>query len=257
MKKIKYISNGWIYLILGLLFTACEETNYPTFETTFTGIYFPKDSIRYSFGITPLATTNYTMELPIKIMGVPVNRERTFKVIIVPNKTTAQADVHYKMPTECVIKADSINGILPLEVFRKELGDSLNWQVSFKLQETTDFVPVHSAGDQVVATFNNVVEPPAWKDWQGNPTWPDFKLGPWNPFVWVKFIEYFRQMEQTVPATYRAIVKTCGPNLENVQFGWLWDYDYTMTKYILIPLYNFFQQHPEYGAEIPNPNVAE
>lgn len=254
MKKINI--SYWCYCLLAAtLCLACNKTDYPTFETKFTGIYFQEDSIRYSFGITPLATTSYILKLPVRIMGVPASQKRTFKFEIITHKTTAKANEHYRMPQECVIEADSVNGILPLEILRENLSDSVNWQITFKLVQTEDFSPVSEAGHQIIASFNNIVEPPAWKDWQGKPTWPDDKLGPWNPIVWVKFMEYFRQMEQTNPASYQAIVKACGENLENVEYGWPWDFDLTLKKYVLIPLYDFFQNHPEYIVEMPDPNA--
>lgn len=253
MKKSRYIPHWLIALISGMLIAACENTDYPTYETDFTGIYFAEDSMRYSFGITPLATTSYTMKLPVKIMGIPVSQQRTFKIEIIADKTSAKVNTHYKMPTTCVIEADSINGILPLEVLRENLGDEQNWQVAFKLMPTDDFTPVKEVGEQIFAIFNNIVEQPDWKDWTGAPTWIEEQLGPWNPVVWIKFMEFFRKLEQINPVAYKTIVETYGPNLEDAD-GWIYEFNYTLTKYVLIPLYDFFQANPEYGIEMPNPN---
>lgn len=255
MKRLKYITQGWFCLMAITLFASCEKTDYATFDTTFTGIYFSEDSMRYSFGVTPLATTSYIMKLPVKIMGAPTKQKRTFQIEVIAKTTTAKENMHYKMPAECVIEADSVNGFLPLEVIREDLGETESYQVTFKLIKTDQFTPIQEIGEQIIAIFNNIVEPPAWKDWQGNPTWPDDKLGPWNPIVWVKFMEYFRLMEESHPATYKSIVAACGPNLENVEYGWPWDFDVSIKKYILIPLYDFFQKHPEYNVEMPNPNL--
>lgn len=52
-------------------------------------------------------------------------------------------------------------------------------------------------------------------------------------------MEYFRAMEESHPATYKAIVTAYGPNLEKVQNGWLWEFDVSVKKYILIPMYAF------------------
>ena len=89
------------------------------------------------------------------------------------------------------------------------------------------------------------MEPPQWKDWQGNLTWPNHKLGVWDPVKWVKFMEYFRAMEQSAPATYKGMVEMYGPDLEKVQYGWMDEYNYAATKYILIPMYDFFEANPE------------
>ena len=94
MKAIKYIFQGGLYLLLGLRSGSCEKTTYPEYDTAFSGIYFEEDSIRYSFGVTPLSTSSYIMELPVKIMGTPTKQRRTFQVEVIANKTTAEVNVH-------------------------------------------------------------------------------------------------------------------------------------------------------------------
>ena len=100
------------------------------------------------------------------------------------------------------------------------------------LLEWYDFEPEAEVGTVSIASFNNIVEPPQWKDWSGKVVWPNYKLGVWDPVKWVKFMEYFRAMEQTAPATYKGMVDMYGPNLENVQYGWMDEYNYAATKYL-------------------------
>ena len=45
------------------------------------------------------------------------------------------------MPTELIIKADSVNGVLPVTVLREDLGSDTYWQVAFRLVSTDDFEP--------------------------------------------------------------------------------------------------------------------
>lgn len=255
MKKNRYIFNWCIGLVAGILLTGCEKTDYMTYDPSFMGVYFTEDSTRYSFGVTPLDVETYVMKLPVKIMGTPTKEKRVLKFEVVADSSTAIAGKHYRLPAECVIEADSVNGVLELEIIREELGDVQKWRLMVELLENDNFSPLEKVGARTVAIFSNVVEPPAWKDWEGNPTWPDDKLGPWNPVVWVKFMEFFRKIEETNPMTYQMLVKQLGPNLENVEYGWPYDYDFTFTKYVLIPLYAFFQEHPEYEVEMPNPGV--
>ena len=71
-------------------------------------------------------------------------------------------------------------------------------------------------------------------------------------------------MEQTAPATYRNLVERWGENLDQTyNDGWgtyyfgSWDYEYdlALTKFVLIPMYEYFQEHPELGVtDFPNPN---
>lgn len=256
MKKLNNIINAIAFSILCGGMLACQEEDYKMFDTSQSGIYFTADSMVYSFGVSVLEVTSKIMELPIKIMGMPVDKDRSFKVEVVPEKTTAIADVHYSLPTEFVIQADSVNGVLPLTILRSSLGEEA-WQVAFRLIETGDFTPVTGMQTVCVASFNNIVSPPEWKNYAGEVVWPDYYLGIWDPVKWVKFMEYFRLMETTVPATYKGMVEMYGPDLENVSYGWPSEYNYAVTKYILTPLYDFFAANPELLAngknDIPKP----
>lgn len=253
MKKIEYAFICCLILFISWGMTSCGKTDYHTFDSDHSGIYFVEDSVVYSFGVSVLEITSHVMEIPVRVMGAPVNQKRNFKVEIVSEKTNAEENKHYVMPTELVIEADSVNGFLPLEILRKDLGDDEYWQVGFRLIASDDFIPEAQVGSVTIASFNNIVEPPAWKDWQGKPTWPTYKLGVWAPIKWIKFMEYFRAMEQTVPATYQGMVDMYGPDLEKVQYGWMDEYNYAATKYILTPMYDFFEANPEYGVTIPKP----
>ena len=71
--------------------------------------------------------------------------------------------------------------LLPVTVLREHLGSDGYWQVAFRLLATDDFEPETEVGTVSIASFNNVVEPPQWKDWSGKVTWPDYKLGVWDP----------------------------------------------------------------------------
>ena len=245
MRKITYIITSCLFVLFGTGLTSCNEQDYKLFDSSRTGIYFTEDSVVYSFGVTKLEVTSHEMELPVKIMGAPVKEERSFKVEVVADKTTAKAGEHYMIPTELIIKADSVNGVLPVTILREDLGSDTYWQVAFRLVSTDDFEPENEILTVAIASFNNIVEPPQWKDWQGNLTWPNHKLGVWDPVKWVKFMEYFRAMEQSAPAMYKGMVEMYGPDLEKVQYGWMEEYNYSATKYILIPMYDFFEANPE------------
>ena len=245
MRKITYIFIGGLFVLFCVGLISCSEQGYKLFDSSRTGIYFTEDSVVHSFGVMKLEVTSYEMKLPVKIMGAPAKENRSFKVEVVAAKTTAEAGVHYTLPTELVVKADSVNGVLPVTVLRENLGSDGHWQVAFRLLSTEDFEPEGEVEIMSIASFNNIVEPPQWKDYWGDITWPDYKLGVWDPVKWVKFMEYFRAMEETAPATYKGMVDMYGPNLENVQYGWMDEYNYAATKYILTPMYDFFAANPE------------
>lgn len=243
-----------VLLVPIALLSSCKKDQPQTFDKNFTGIYFVEDSINYSFSVTPLDVHEYLLKVPVQIMGAPASKDRVFVAEVVSDRTTANPGVQYTIDGDMVVPKDSIRGFIPVMIHRETLGTN-DFSIHFRLKEENGFTPVNEKFKEVIVVFNNRVEPPKWLDWQGKPTWPSYYLGAWNPLTYIKFIEYFRALEQKVPETYAAMVALYGPDLEHVDFGWPYDYQNTMTKYVLIPLYQYFvEQHPELGVVIPRPS---
>lgn len=257
MKKILYLI-AFLGASLGLF--SCSETDYPLFDDSVINIYFTNDSINYSFGISPLSVTEHTIELPVKIIGAPSSKPRTFKIEVIQEKTNAHENTHYKLPETLEIPQDSVSGIVPITIIREHL-DSTQWQVVIRLIDNENFTPATEVDQKMGAigtiSFNNVVSKPNWFDWSGEFGWPTNQLGPWNPTVYVIFMEHFHQLKNKAPMTYQKMIEKYGENLDNGKYpGWEYDYDYTLTKYILTPMYQYFQEHPELGiTDFPNPTI--
>ena len=255
MKKyINQFHKACLILVGVIALSSCKENVFEP-ETYKSGLYFINDSTDYSFGITPLEVKSYELEIPVQIMGAPVSSDRQFQVVIVPENTTATEKVHFEIPTNLTIKADSVKGVLPLHILREPLGADF-YKVSFRIIENDEFEPINETMSKIVVTFNNRIEQPNWLDWQNKKAWPTSKLGAWNPLVYVKFMELFTSMEEEAPNTYANMIQLYGgPLLPKFPGGWAWDYDATLTKYVLIPLYRYFAiQHPELGVKtVPKP----
>lgn len=248
-----------VFLIGVQAMTSCKENVFVADDFK-SGIYFVQDSTDFSFGVTPLDITSSELLLPVQIMGVPSSMDRTFKVQILSGNTNASEHVHYEIADSFLIKADSVKALLPLTILRENLGD-MSFKVTLSMIETNDFVPVSESMSKVVVTFNNRVEQPNWlqENWQTGQmvkTWPSYKLGNWNPLTYIKFMELFGEMEDVAPSVYEAMIKAYGGNqLPNFPGGWAWNYDFTLTKYVLIPLYRYFMvENPELGVTIPLPD---
>ncbi|MFR3329383.1 MAG: DUF4843 domain-containing protein [Odoribacter splanchnicus] len=247
--------------------SSCSETDYPVFDDSVIDIYFNKDSMNYSFGVVALGVTEHTIDIPVKIIGAAVSEDRSFLVEVVSGRSNAKSPDQYTIPTSLVLPADSVNCTLPVTIYRNTL-DTLQWAVAFRLIANEHFTPTSEQEEEIsneaIVTFNNIVSKPNWVDRNGNFDWPETKLGPWNPTVYVVFMDFFRRMEQTAPATYRNLVERWGENLDQTyNDGWgtyyfgSWDYEYdlALTKFVLIPMYEYFQEHPELGVtDFPNPN---
>lgn len=254
MKKTKYITMA--VLLLGLT-AGCSKSDYKLFDSSDTGIYYTVDKLTYSFGITSMSVTHRVVEVPVRIMGAPTGSARTFTVEIIPDKTNATRGTHFTLPEQFTILPDSVNGVVPIDVMREALGEQ-EWTLGLRLVADDNFSPVATENTEVVVGFNNIVTPPNWTsyNWMTGtfvPYWPDFQLGPWAPLKYVLFMDYFHKMEEAAPSTYRNLVDLYGPDLENITQGWPWDYNKSLIKYILLPMYEYLEAHPELGVTIPNP----
>ena len=259
-----------LFLFIGLFIASCQETDYPTFDDSVIDIYFTQDSVSYSFGVTPLSMTEYVVNLPVRIIGAP-NKDivRNFRIEVVDKRTNAESPLHYTVPEQLILDKDSINAVVPVTLKRSDLGDE-EWTVAFRLLPNEYFNPTAQTDKEIsceaIITFNNVVSRPNWTNWAGNFGWSTTYMGPWNPVVYVTFMDFFRQLEEKVPATYKALVAKYGENLDQkyndpnrgpIDFGgWDYDFSYTLQKYVCGPMYEYFQAHPELGVtDFPKPNV--
>ena len=130
-----------LFLFIGLCIASCHETDYPTFDDSVIDIYFTQDSVNYSFGVTPLSTTEHVVELPVRIIGASVKEvARNFKIEVVDKRTNAESPLHYKVPEQLTLEKDSVNAVVPVTLKRSALGDT-EWTVAFRLLPNDYFNP--------------------------------------------------------------------------------------------------------------------
>ena len=60
-----------------MFFTACDDEDYMRFDLSHSGVYFTKDTLNYSFGVTPVEIREYTYNIPVKVMGGRNTRRKT------------------------------------------------------------------------------------------------------------------------------------------------------------------------------------
>lgn len=254
---------GFFALSTLILNNSCKETDYMTFDEDYSGIYFLKDSMHYSFGITPIEKRIHTHLVPLQILGKPASADREFNVIILDATGNKEAleGVQFQLPEKMYVLADSINAYLPIEILRDGLAGDDNtgytkYELRLQLVENNEFVPTLSPADQqVVVTFDNAVERPEWYNTDGEKTWIITRFGEWHPVKLIKFVEYFHtNLKENAPSTYNKMVETYGENLEHIPYGWPSDFSYTVIKYIMNPMYEYFLAHPELGiTDFPKP----
>ena len=257
-----------------LFFTACQE-NYLKYDTSHSGVYFTKDTLKYSFSVTPLEITSYEFKVPFMIMGVPSSKAREVAFVVNPELTTAEENVHYSIG-KAVVQPDSINGYIPVTILRDNLeGDYENGYVRYRLcmqlVENGEFTPTLSPESHVrVLEFDNAIDTPEWLNYKGDKLWvpgnPHTHLGSWHPYTYMKVVELFKTIkdEPNMEETYWKMVEYYGgENLEKVPFAQFYPYLPIMQKYVFAPLYKYFndpvhiaeinEMYDDYPFDFPNP----
>lgn len=272
-------------LLLG--FSSCSETDYMSYDPTACGVYFNHDTLTYSFSVTPVETTEYVLNVPVKVMGVVSQQARTFsysvekvmpsdslqKLIYIPEQSKyewATEGVEYSLPTEVTIPAGAIEGCIPVTIHRRALKGNFSegykrYRIVLRLKANNNFTPVLSEKDQVrIVQFDNAIDQPAWYNYdRSEKIWYKNYLGSWHPYTFIKLVEYFHELKSTLPETYKKIVELYGENLEHVPYGDFHEYRTIFRKHVFKRVYDHINDpsnrdmilsiYPDYPFDFPNP----
>ncbi len=235
------------------LLCSCTE-NYLIYDTSYKGIYFTKDTLEYSFGVTPVDIRTKEFQIPVRVLGELSGEDRTFTFEVVADKTTATEGTHYTIGKP-VVPADSVNGYIPVTFHRDNLeGDYINgfvyYKLTVRLTSNNFFTPtLDSLAQTRTITFDNAVEQPAWYNYKGEKVWYESQWGVWHPLKLIKMVEFYHTIADYQPETYKKMVETYGENLENVPYADFHVYKSTMIKYVFGPMYDYFS-NPDNREEI-------
>lgn len=259
-----------------LLFNACMDENYLKYDSSYSGVYFTKDTLNYSFSVTPVEVRSCEFRIPFKILGVPNKTEsREVAFIVNEDSTTAIEGVHYNI-AKAIILPDSIEGYIPVTILRDSLkGDYKSgyekYKLCLQLISNENFTPTLSTADQVrVLVFDNAIDAPDWVDYKNDKIWvpgnPHPELGSWHPYTYIKVVEFFKKIKDIpdMEETYKKMVEHYGgENLEKVPIASFYPYLPIMQKYVLAPLYEYFndpvhiaeinEMYDDYPFDFPNP----
>lgn len=248
-------------LLCVLGFASCSEYDYLKFDITHSGIYFTKDSLKYSFSVTPLDIKEYEFKVPFKVLGGLSKAEREVAYRINPEHTNAVAGVHYNIG-KAVILPDSIEGYIPVTILRDHLGGNYEdgydrYTLCIELAQNDNFTPTLDSLSQVrILQFDNAIDIPEWVDYKGDKIWrpgnPHDNLGSWHPYTYMKLVEAFNKIKDVpnMEETYEKMVAYYGGEyLEKVPYASFYPYLPIIRKYVLVPLYEYFS-NPDNRAEI-------
>ena len=250
------------------LLVSCDDENYMRFDLDNSGIYFTKDTLNYSFSVTPVEVKTYTYNIPVKVMGSISGVERPIDYYIDPDSTFADEGVHYTIGKACIMP-DSIVGYIPVTIYRDKLEGTYatgytRYKLCVRLAQNDWFTPTLDSLHQVrVFRFDNSVDQPAWYNAHGEKVWQTKYLGEWHPLKFIKMVEYFHAVKNVQPETYKKMVQLYGENLEHIELGDPYQYRTVFKKYVYAPMYEYFSnpdnreyilsEFPDFPFDFPDP----
>ena len=273
---MKNLFKNIILTIIGVVgFTACSETDYLKYDTSYNGVYFTKDKLKYSFSVSSENVKSHLFKMPIHILGCVSDQEREVAYRVVEDSTDAVEGVHYTLG-KAIIAADSIAGYIPITILRDSLkGDYYNGYTTYRLYielvENENFTPTLDTLSQGrLLQFDNAIDIPEWLNDDGEKVWrpgnPDENLGSWHPYTYIKLVEYFHTIKDVEgkEESYEQMVKSWGENLETVKYASFFPHTDIMRKYVFKPLYDhiknnegaILEMYEDYPFDFPDPYEA-
>ena len=241
-----------------LLCMACGEEDYPLYDTTQQDAVFIEhknaneeivDTLDYEFGFN--IATEYKVMIPVRVMGLPADRERSFEVAPVAAETDMVENVHYSIePT--VIAANSVQGNIVVHLLRGNDATIQEKQFTLKLQlkNTEDFRPVGQTTFRL--RFSDIH--PERPDW-----WPaTYVMPPYTYEIAQEFFKYFYMVEEVQPSTFKTMIDKYGDYFVKAQSlqGPFAMYSSFLAKFVLIPLREYYRVNdPEIYDVFPNPTL--
>lgn len=286
MKKELLRCFGLFATAMTIVVSSCSETEYMTYNPSNNGIYFNHDTVEFAFSVMPVEYTSHVINVPVKLMGLVSDQPRTFtfdveyempsdsllKLIYVSDVKSfawAQEGKHFSVPSEGVIPAGSSEGVIPVTVYRRELeGNYIDgyvyYRIVLRLHGNESFFPTLSEKDQVrIVEFTNAIDQPAWYDAYGNKVWLETYYGVWHPYKFIKMVEYFHELKDILPETYKNMVKEYGENLERMEYGSDYKFRTVFKKYVYSKMYEHFNDpanhpmidelYPGFPYDFPDP----
>lgn len=171
----------WILVLgLGIGVSACSEDKLSGYSSD-SYIYFEKesaDSTIFSFAYDK-SKTEGVLKLKLNMVSGLENRDRSFQVRFLADKSSAREGVHFQLDEagQMVIADDSV-GYLTLKVMKADLNKT-SVKAVFQLVETDDFkVGLRTHSEARVVISDQLSRPQWWDSWHetnGLGTYSDLK----------------------------------------------------------------------------------
>ncbi len=215
LKKITDMKN---FLYMMLLFAAClpacdQEIDYPyqgdkdrvhfkhytlgrNKERIYYDVYDETSKTlgrTYSQGFVPDAIERPVVAIPVELLGRISDAERTYRVAVIPELTTAVEGVHYEpFGATQTFAAASISDTLRIVVNKNAFSTSFenpeDLDLALRIVPSDDFDPGLAGGTTMIIRLNNYLSEPDW--WSGSSGFWVGQLSYYHPLKWKILISF-------------------------------------------------------------------
>lgn len=249
--KTTYIKQALLALLC-IAATACTNEDYQLYDTTQKDSAFMEyiddndevvTSINYSFGFD--IATEYVIELPVKLMGMTSDKARAFT--LEPDEgTTMKEGVHYTIDHESMyIPANGVETKVKITLLRNNDPElqKKEFTLNLVLKDSEDLAVVGQNKFSITYSDIHPEYAPSW--------WVSWAMPPYRYDVAQKFFELFYAMKDVNPTVIDEMVTTYGDYFINASDfqGPLIMYSSFLNKYVLIPLYEYYEEHDPSAIE--------
>lgn len=173
-----------IAFISMLVFTSCKENEYEGYNAE-GSVYFQLntsnwnyvgDSISYSFAGKD--GNEDIVKLRVNLLGNPASYDRTIRIHVINDKTTAKEGLHYSIPSnEFTLKAGEMQLDIPVTVYNKDeqlSEEQVQLTIALEATETLSLKMPNRSTARIL--ISNILKKPSyWDD-----MWLDFLFGPYD-----------------------------------------------------------------------------
>lgn len=213
-------------LPLLFIFQGCEENGDDGYYDGISRVYFEEVTMHTALGAKPVEFTTFEVKIPVRVLGLPASRDMVFKVKVEESETTAPLNTYTLSADQFTIARDSIRGYVSVELSRNNISAEVDttYTLTLVLEPNENFELGIEESRKMQLTFSNYLAEPSW--------WYVLESQYWGPYH---------------PMKYQKMIEIWGGEIS-------WDeYALKMTQVIYVgqDMYNYFQEHPEFGMEFP------
>lgn len=177
----------YITIIAALIFCSCSDKDllYDSNDTLIS--FVSSDSIDYSFSFEPVDYTEHEIKIPIEIVGVPVNYDREYNVVVDDDASTALESEYEIINENFVIAANKMSDTLVIKLIKSDRINNETVKVKLDLLSTSDFGTPPVEKTSMVVNFTNKLNKPSWWD-----SWAPI-FGDFSQIKYKLWINYYKE----------------------------------------------------------------